>query len=177
MLKRAMKGELNLMGPAQAVAQELMSIPDFNQEDEGLFAYEKRLIKNIKKATLMTAGAAVQKLMMTLGKEQEILMNIADMASLAYVAESALLRTEKLIGIRGEEACASQIDMTRIYLNEAMDQVWLHGKEALNSFAEGDELRMMMMGLKRFTKTEPFNVKDARQRVAKVIIEKNKYAF
>ncbi|MNT01378.1 putative acyl-CoA dehydrogenase [compost metagenome] len=177
MLKRAMKGELNLMGPAQAVAQELMSIPDFNQEDEGLFAYEKRLIKNIKKATLMAAGAAVQKLMMTLGKEQEILMNIADMASLAYVAESALLRTEKLIGIRGEEACATQIDMVRIYLNEAMDQVWLHGKEALNSFAEGDELRMMMMGLKRFTKTEPFNVKDARQRVAKVVIEKNKYPF
>ncbi|MOA62715.1 putative acyl-CoA dehydrogenase [compost metagenome] len=67
--------------------------------------------------------------------------------------------------------------MVHIYLNEAMDQVWLHGKEALNSFAEGDELRMMMMGLKRFTKTEPFNVKDARQRVAKVVIEKNKYPF
>jgi alkylation response protein AidB-like acyl-CoA dehydrogenase len=177
MLKRAMKGELDLMTPAMNVAKELMEIPDFGNDDEGFFAAEKRALKNIKKATLMVAGAAVQKFMMTLAKEQEVLMNIADMASLAYVTESVLLRAEKLVGMKGEEASALQIDIARVYLHEALDQVWLHGKEAINSFAEGDEQRMMLMGLKRFTKIESFNVKEARQRIAKKMIEENKYCF
>ncbi len=177
LLKRAMKGELDLMTPAQAVAAELMSIPDFGEEDEALFAAEKKTLKNIKKAGLMIAGAAVQKLMMTLAKEQEILMNIADIIGLAYVAESTILRVEKLVSLRGEEAVAGQIDMMRIYLQEAVDAVSLAGKEALNSFAEGDELNMMLMGLRRFTKTAPFNIKDARQRVAKQLIEANKYCY
>lgn len=177
LLKRAMKGELDLMTPAQAVAGELMSIPDFGEEDDTLFATEKKTLKNIKKAGLMIAGAAVQKLMMTLAKEQEILMNIADMIGLAYVVESTILRVEKLVALRGEEAVSGQIDMMRIYLQEAVDAVNLAGKEALNSFAEGDELNMMLMGLRRFTKTAPFNIKDARQRVAKQLIEANKYCF
>lgn len=177
MLKRAMKGELDLMGPAQAVAAELMAIPEFGDVDTTLFAAEKKAIQNLKKATLMVAGSAVQKFMMTLAKEQEILMNIADMAGLTYVAESTLLRTEKLIAQKGEAACAVQLDMARIYLSETLDKVWLAGKEAINSFAEGDEQRMMLMGLKRFTKAEPYNTKDARQRVAKKLIEENKYCF
>lgn len=177
LLKRAMKGELDLMGPAQAVAAELMAIPDFGDADTSLFAAEKKSLQNLKKATLMVAGAAVQKFMLTLSKEQEILMNIADMAGLTYVAESTILRTEKLISQRGEAACALQLDMARIYLSETLDKVWLAGKEAINSFADGDEQRMMLMGLKRFTKAEPFNMKDARQRVAKKLIEENKYCF
>jgi alkylation response protein AidB-like acyl-CoA dehydrogenase len=177
LLKRAMKGELDLMTPAQAVAGELMAIPDFGEEDDALFAAEKKTLKNIKKAGLMIAGAAVQKLMMTLAKEQEILMNIADIIGLAYVAESTILRVEKLVALRGEEAVSGQIDMMRIYLQEAVDAVNLAGKEALNSFAEGDELNMMLMGLRRFTKTAPFNIKDARQRVAKQLIEANKYCY
>jgi len=177
MLKRAMKGELDLMTPATAVAAELMSIPDFGEEDDTLFAAEKKVLSNLKKATLMVAGAAVQKLMMTLSKEQEILMNIADMASYVYVLESALLRTEKLVHIRGEEACAGQLDLLRIYMVEAVDGIAKAGKEALWAFAEGDELRMMQVGLRRFTKVEPFNVKDARQRVAQQLIEANKYIF
>ncbi|MFC1223579.1 acyl-CoA dehydrogenase family protein [Pedobacter sp. BG31] len=177
MLKRAMKGELDLMTPATAVAAELMSIPDFGEEDDTLFAEEKKVLSNLKKATLMVAGAAVQKLMMTLSKEQEILMNIADMASYVYVLESALLRTEKLVHIRGEEACAGQLDLLRIYMVEAVDGIAKAGKEALWAFAEGDELRMMQVGLRRFTKVEPFNVKDARQRVAQQLIEANKYIF
>ncbi|MCX2494013.1 acyl-CoA dehydrogenase family protein [Pedobacter sp. PF22-3] len=177
MLKRAMKGELDLMTPATAVAAELMSIPDFGEEDDTLFAAEKKVLSNLKKATLMVAGAAVQKLMMTLSKEQEILMNIADMASYVYVLESALLRTEKLVHTRGEEACAGQLDLLRIYLVEAVDGIAKAGKEALWAFAEGDELRMMQVGLRRFTKVEPFNVKDARQRVAQQLIEANKYIF
>ena len=177
MLKRAMKGELDLMTPATAVAAELMSIPDFGEEDDTLFAAEKKVLSNLKKATLMVAGAAVQKLMMTLSKEQEILMNIADMASYVYVLESALLRTEKRVHTRGEEACAGQLDLLRIYLVEAVDGIAKAGKEALWAFAEGDELRMMQVGLRRFTKVEPFNVKDARQRVAQQLIEANKYIF
>jgi len=177
MLKRAMKGELDLMTPATAVAAELMSIPDFGEEDTTLFAAEKKVLSNLKKATLMVAGAAVQKLMMTLSKEQEILMNIADMASYVYVLESALLRTEKLASTRGEEAVAGQLDLLRIYLVEAVDGIAKAGKEALWAFAEGDEQRMMLVGLRRFTKVEPFNVKDARQRVAQQLIEANKYIF
>ncbi|MBB6238419.1 alkylation response protein AidB-like acyl-CoA dehydrogenase [Pedobacter sp. AK013] len=177
MLKRAMKGELDLMTPATAVAAELMSIPDFGEEDTTLFAAEKKVLSNLKKATLMVAGAAVQKLMMTLSKEQEILMNIADMASYVYVLESALLRTEKLVHTHGEEASAGQLDLLRIYLVEAVDGIAKAGKEALWAFAEGDEQRMMLVGLRRFTKVEPFNVKDARQRVAQQLIEANKYIF
>jgi hypothetical protein len=177
MLKRAMKGELDLMTPATAVAAELMSIPDFGEEDNTLFAAEKKTLQNLKKATLMVAGAAVQKLMMSLSKEQEILMNIADMASYVYVAESTLLRTEKLVSMKGEEACKGQLDMMRIYFVEAVDGVAKAGKEALWAFGEGDELRMMLVGLRRFTKMEPFNVKEARQNVAQQIIEANKYIF
>ncbi|HQT23490.1 MAG: acyl-CoA dehydrogenase [Sphingobacteriales bacterium 17-39-43] len=177
LLKRAMKGELDLMTPAQAVAGELMSIPDFGEEDNSLFAAEKRQLANLKKAGLMIAGAAVQKLMMTLSKEQEILMNIADIIGYIYVAESTILRVEKLVKLRGEEACAGQLDMMRIYLYQTVDKVSVAGKEALYSFAEGDELRMMLVGLRRFTKSEPFNIKETRQRVAKQLIDANKYCY
>ncbi|MDI1355787.1 MAG: acyl-CoA dehydrogenase family protein [bacterium] len=176
-LKRAMKGELDLMGPAQKVASELVGIPEMTEPDESLFAYEKKLISNYKKAILLVAGGAVQKLMTTLSKEQEVLMNIADMAIETYVAESVLLRVEKLISMKGEQACREQLAMARIYVNEACDNIWVNGKEALNSYAEGDELRMMLMGLKRFTKQEPFNMKAARQVVAEKLIDANKYCY
>lgn len=177
LLKRALKGELDLMGPAQAVASELMAIPDFGDLVDTLFAAEKKIIGNLKKTGLMIAGAAVQKLMMTLQKEQEILMNIADIIGSVYVAESTLLRVEKLVHIKGEENVGGQLDMARIFLHNTIDKVYLAGKEALNSFAEGDELKMMLVGLRRFTKAEPFNVKEARQRVAKELIEANQYCF
>ena len=177
LLKRALKGELDLMTPAQAVAAELMSIPDFGEEDNSLFAPEKRILANLKKAGLMIAGAAVQKLMMTLSKEQEILMNIADIIGYVYLAESTILRVEKLVKLRGEAACTGQLDMMRIYLYHTVDKVFIAGKEALYSFAEGDELRMMLVGMRRFTKSEPFNIKEARQRVAKQLIEANKYCY
>src|SRR5690606_18458612 len=177
LLKRAMKGELDLMGPAQQVAGELMSIPDFSEKDDVFFGYEKGLLQNLKKAGLMIAGAAVQKLMMTLSKEQEILMNIADIIGYVYMAESTLLRVEKLVAIKGEESVKGQIDIARVYLDSAVDHVYVAGKQALNSFAEGDELKMMLVGLRRFTKTEPFNSKEARQRIARQLIEANKYCY
>ena len=176
-LKRAMKGELDLMGPAQKVAAELVGIPEFAEPDTTLFAYEKKMVTNFKKAVLLTAGAAVQKLMATMSKEQEVIMNIADMAIEAYVAESILLRVEKLVSMRGEAACEVELAMMRSYVNSACDNIWVAGKEALNSFGDGDELRMMLMGLKRYTKQEPFNAKAARQTVAQKLIAENKYCF
>ncbi len=174
-LKRAMKGKLDLMGPAMSVQSELMSIPDFGSEEEGAFAKEKKAIANFKKCILMVAGAAVQKLMMTLSKEQEILMNIADMAIITYHAESALLRLEKLTALKGEAATSIQADIVKTYIYDAADAINKAGKDALNSFAEGDELRMMNIGLKRFTKVEPFNTKDARRRICAQLVADNGY--
>jgi alkylation response protein AidB-like acyl-CoA dehydrogenase len=176
-LKRAMKGKLDLMGPAMAVSKELMSIPEFGNEDEGAFAAERKAIVNAKKAILMVAGAAVQKLMMKLSDEQEILMNIADMAMETFVAESTLLRVIKMVDKNGEAASQVYIDMMRCYLNDAVDKTNKAGKEAINGFAEGDEQRMMLLGLKRFTKAQPFNSKDARRRIAGRLIADNKYAL
>ena len=177
MLKRAMKGKLDLMGPAMAVSKELMSIPEFGNDDEAPFAKERKAIVNMKKAILMVAGAAVQKLMMKIQDEQEILMNIADMAIETFVAESTLLRVMKVADKEGEAASQLKIDMMHCNLNDAMDKVNKAGKEAINGFAEGDEQRMMLLGLKRFTKMEPFNSKDARRRIADKLIAENKYPW
>ncbi|GAB3323920.1 acyl-CoA dehydrogenase family protein [Larkinella ripae] len=177
-LKRTMKGELDLMGPATAVAKEIMSIPDFGaDENETLFAAEKKVLRNLKKAILMVAGAAVQKLMMKLSDEQEILMNLADMVIEVYVAESVLLRVEKLIGTKGESGVALQKDLALVYLHEAVEKINNAGRAAISSFAESDELRVMLMGLKRFTKIEPLNLKETRRRIADAMIAENKYIF
>ncbi len=174
-LKRAMKGQLDLMGPAMGVQKELMSIPDFGSEDEAPFAKEKKAIANFKKCILMVAGAAVQKLMMTLSKEQEILMNIADMSILTYHAESALLRLEKLSKTKSEAELAVQTAIVKTYIYDAADAINKAGKDALNSFAEGDELRMMHIGLKRFTKVDPFNTKEARRTICAQLVADDAY--
>ncbi len=174
-LKRAMKGQLDLMGPAMGVQKELMSIPDFGSEDEAPFAKEKKAIANFKKCILMVAGAAVQKLMMTLSKEQEILMNIADMSILTYHAESALLRLEKLSKTKSEAELAVQTAIVKTYIYDAADAINKAGKDALNSFAEGDELRMMHIGLKRFTKVDPFNAKEARRTICAQLVADDAY--
>jgi alkylation response protein AidB-like acyl-CoA dehydrogenase len=176
-LKKAMKGELDLMGPAQAVAGELMSIPDFEDPSDELFATEKKYIANFKKALLMVAGTAAQKLMMQLSKEQEILMNIADIANDIYVAESTLLRVEKMIKNKGEEGTAVYKAIAQTYIFDAADRIHVSGKNALMAFVAEDELTMMLMGLKRFTKVAPFNTKDARQLIANTLIDKNEYCL
>lgn len=176
-LKRAMGGRLDLMGPAMAVQKELMSIPDFGAADEAPFAREQKLVANLKKAILMTAGAAVQKLMMKIESEQEVLMNLADMAIETFNAESVLLRVMKMTAANGEEASRLHQDIMRTYLYDAADRVNKAGKDAINSFAEGDEQRMILMGLKRFTKADPFNSKDARRRIADKMIAEGRYCF
>ncbi len=178
LLKRAMKGELDLMGPAQSIAKEIMSIPSFDNDGaDEIFFEEKKVLKNLKKAALMIAGAAVQKFMMKLSHEQEILMNVADMIIEIYAAESALLRVEKQIGIKGEEAVSLQKDMVMVYLHSAVAKCNVVGREAITAFAEGDELRVMLMGLKRFTKIEPTNLKDVRRRIADAMLAEGKYIF
>jgi alkylation response protein AidB-like acyl-CoA dehydrogenase len=174
-LKRAMKGQLDLMGPAMNVQKELMSIPDFGDEDDAPFAKEHKAIANFKKCILMVAGAAVQKLMMTLSKEQEILMNIADMSIITYHAESALLRLEKLSKSKSEAELAVQTAIVKTYIYDAADAINKAGKDALNSFADGDELRMMHIGLKRFTKVDPFNTKEARRTICAQLVADDGY--
>jgi alkylation response protein AidB-like acyl-CoA dehydrogenase len=177
LFKKAMKGELDLMSAVMGVQKELTGIPEFGEEDSTLFAAEKKAIANMKKVVLMAGGAAAQKYMDKLANEQEILMNLADVCIYTYMAESVLLRVEKLVSIKGEEACKIQVDIVRTYLNDALDKVNIAGKNAVNAMADGDMQRMMLMGVKRFTKAAPFNTKDARRRIAAALIDANQYAF
>jgi len=177
LLKRAMKGQLDLMTHAQKVASELFDLPTFNDPTGELFENESKYVKNFKKAVLMVAGSAVQKLMMTLSKEQEILMNIADMIILTYSAESTLLRVKKLAGLKGEENITDQIAIAKTYIYDAADKINKYGKDALTAFAEGDDLSIQLMGLKRFTKTKPLNTKKLRQQIALALIDKNDYCY
>lgn len=177
-LKRAMKGELDVLAQAQAVAKELMSVPDFSAPDYSeFFAAEKALLKGMKKAILMVAGAAAQKFGAKFAEEQEIMMYLADMLIEVFVSESVLLRVEKLVQLRGEKACQTEKDLALLYLHESLDVFTKAGKDAVNAFATGDEQRAMLMGLRRFTKIDPINKKEACQRIAQVLIEKNEYPF
>ena len=177
LIRKAMKGELDLMGPAMKVAGELMSIPEVGEEIVGVFANEYKYLEGYKKAVLMIAGSAVQKLMQTLSKEQEVLMNIADIVILIYQAESVLLRVDKMVQEKGEATAAAQIAMVKTFFYDASSKIEKAGKDALNTFTDGDELRMMLMGLKRFTKTEAFNPRDSRHLIASKMIESNGYCF
>ena len=176
-LRRAMKGELDLMGPAMKVAGELMSIPEIKEPSNTPLGDEKNMLEGFKKTILMVAGSAVQKLMQTLAKEQEVLMNIADIAIWTYLAESVYLRVQKKIDSQGEAACEHNIAITKTYFYDTADRIAKAAKDAIQSFAEGDEARMMLMGLKRFTKTQEFNPKAARQTIAQKLIADGKYDF
>ena len=176
-LKRALKGELDLMGPAMKIQGELMSVPSADSTDDSLFAQEKKYIANFKKSVLLIAGVAVQRFLNKIGEEQEILINIADMIIDTYISESVLLRTEKLVLLKVENENSEKPAMMRVFVNDAADRIFKNGKEATNAFAAGDEQKMLLLGLKRFTKTEPFNAKEARRYIAEKLIEKNGYCF
>ncbi len=179
LVRKAMGGQIDLMTPAMAVQKELMSVPSFGGDDsEGvLFAAEKKAIANAKKAILMTAGAAFQKLMQKLKEEQEIVMDIADMIALVFTAESTLLRAEKIQTMKGEAEAALYVAMARVYLSDALEKINVHGKHALAAFTEGDEQRIMLMGLKRYTKMDVVNTKALRRQIAAKLIEENQYCF
>ncbi len=170
LLKKAMKGEIDLIGPAMKVQQEIMSIPDFGAaQEEGFLAAEVKKLAQLKKAFLMVSGAAVQKLMMRIEEEQEIMMFLADILIEIYVAESTLLRTMKLASQKGESSVNLEKNATILYLHLATEKIAFSARQALQSFATGDELKMMMMGLKRFTKQEPVNVTQLRREIVKAL--------
>ena len=178
LVKKAMSGKIDLFTPAMAVQKELMSVPDFSTPDaEDAFGTERKAVQNVKKAILMVAGAAVQKFMQDLEKEQEIMMDLSDMLIELFACESVLLKTQKLIGMRGAEACALQIDLTKVYISDALERINLSGKHAITAFNDGDTLRIMLMGLKRFTKLDSFNTTAARRRIAEKLIAENGYCF
>ncbi len=177
LVKRSMKGRIDLMGPALAVQKDLMSIPSFGEEEEGLLVKERKAIEQAKKAILMIAGSAVQKFMQKLGDEQEIIMNITDMAIEVFTAESAILRTLKVANQKGEEAVKYLAKMTSVYVSDALERINLYGKHAVAAFAEGDELKLLQLGLKRYTKFDPINTIALRREIADKMIEEEKYCF
>ncbi|WP_438966320.1 acyl-CoA dehydrogenase family protein [Flavobacterium sp.] len=179
LVKKAMKGHVDLLGPAMAVAEELMGIPSFDVPDYSeLFAEEKEMVAKLKKVFLMVAGSAVQKYGAELESHQQLLMAASDILIEIYMAESTILRTEKLAKKEGADKVQEQIAMAQLYLYHAVDIVNQKGKEGIVSFSEGDEQRMMLMGLKRFTKyTNMPNVIGLREKIAAKLIAENKYAF
>ncbi len=177
-LKKGFHGDLDLMSPAMQVQHELASIPTISPNgDSGTFTKEKIVIANLKKTALMIAGAALQKLMERLKEEQEILMHLSDMLIEIFVAESALLRADKLFRIKRTAINDPRCTLARIYLYHAVEMVERSAKETIYAFSEGDELRMLLLGLKRFMKTEPYNLKEARREIANLMLEKNDYPF
>lgn len=180
LLKRAMKGQVDMVGPAWEVQKELASMPSFESTD-GLYAEEKKALKDFKKVILMTAGAAVKMQMegqLDIKEEQEITMNVADMMIDAFVAESLLLRVERLAEMPGKPNDQSVYEaMLKVYFNDATSRVGKAASDAIASFAEGDLLKTFLMGVKRFTKYAPVNVKNARRLIADRLIEANGYCL
>jgi len=179
LIKKAFKGHVDLLGPATKVQEELMGIPSFDTPDfSELFAEEKGILINLKKAFLMVAGGAVQKYGPDLDSHQQLLMAAADILIEIYMAESTILRTEKLVKKEGEAKVPEQIAMAKLYLYHAVDIIAQKGKESIISFAEGDEQRMMLMGLRRFTKyTNMPNIVALRETITTKLVAENQYCF
>jgi alkylation response protein AidB-like acyl-CoA dehydrogenase len=177
LLKKAMKGTLDLMTPAQKIQEDLMAIPDFGEQDDSDFSVVFSAVENMKKAILLVAGTAVQKYMTKLAKEQEIIMNISDMIIQAYASESVALRVKKLSGTMNEDEISSYMDIMNTWIYDSADRIHTSGKAAINSMSESDEQRILLMGLKRYTKVRPFNTIGARRRIADRMIATGSYPF
>ena len=179
LLKKAMRGEIDLMTPAMEVGKSLMAIPSFDTPDySALFAEEKAVLGNLKKAFLMIAGKAVETFGMELEKHQQLILAAAEVLIEIYMAESALLKAEKVALMKSEAEAEGQIAVAKLNLYNAVNKTGDMGREAIAYFSEGDEQRMMMMGLKRFTKyTNMPNVIELRKAIARIVIENNKYCF
>ncbi|SHM31048.1 Acyl-CoA dehydrogenase [Cyclobacterium lianum] len=178
LLKRAMKGELAIMDAGKQVGEELKAVPDFTSRDYSApLSREKAILQNLKKVFLMIGGQAAKNLGDQLESEQEIMMHLADIMIEIYAAESTLLRTEKLLSEKGTEAVKTHLAASRVYLYEAVDKINVAGKEAIYAFTSGDEQKLLLMGLKRFTKTDAVNTKMLRREVADALIAEGRYFF
>lgn len=176
-LKKGTTGEIDLMSSVKRVAKELLTLPTFENTSKGLFTEEKKVLNNLKKAVLLVAGSVSEKLGNKIATEQEVMMNIADMIIETYVLESALLKTEKLVMKNGEKNTAEQIAMCINFQHQSVEKISKNGKEALYAISEGDEQKILLLGLKRFTKINASNLKENRRLIAKKLIETNKYCF
>jgi len=152
LIKRSMKGRINLMGPAMAIQKELMSVPEFG-------------------------GMAVQRFMQKLADEQEVIMDLTDMLIEVYTSESAILRTQKLASMKNETELQPYIEMTQAYVSDSLERINLYGKHAISAFSEGDEQKLLTLGLKRFTKFGLVNTTKLRRNIANRLIEANGYCF
>jgi alkylation response protein AidB-like acyl-CoA dehydrogenase len=177
LVRRALKGEIDFMTHALAVQKELMSVPATSEGGSGLLSKEMQYIANAKRAVLMVAGAAAQKLMTKLEQEQEIVMNVADMMISCFAMEAAVLRARKIASAQGETEAIPYINMAQVFCDSTMEAINIAGKEAITAFGEGDELRMMLLGLKRFTKTDPVNTKSLRREIAGKLIKAGAWCF
>jgi hypothetical protein len=179
LVKKGMKGHVDLLGPAMKVADELVGIPSFDIPDYSeLFSEEKELLGKLKKVFLMVAGSAVQKFGPQLEEHQQVLMAASDILIEIYMIESSILRTEKNAKRFGEDSQETQIAMTRLNLFNAVEKISTKAKEGIVSFAEGDEQRIMLMGLKRFTKYANMpNVVALRNQIAEKMTAENEYCF
>ena len=176
-LKKGTTGEIDLMSSVKRVAKELLTLPTFENTSKGLFTEEKKVLNNLKKAVLLVAGSVSEKLGNKIATEQEVMMNIADMIIETYVLESALLKTEKLVMKNGKKNTAEQIAMCINFQHQSVEKISKNGKEALYAISEGDEQKILLLGLKRFTKINASNLKENRRLIAKKLIETNKYCF
>ena len=172
LIKKTMKGELDLLKPAMAIGKELMGIPSFEVPDYSAYMSEERaILHNLKKVFLMVAGAALQKYMMEIEKQQHLLLNASEILNQIYMAESAVLRAEKHFDTDSVQAA-----MARLNLYKAVEAITTAAKEGIVSFAEGDEQRMMLSGLRRFTKyTNMPNVVALTEKVAAHFVDKGSY--
>jgi len=179
LLKKAFKGDIDLITPATEVGKSLMDIPSFEFPDYTvLFSEEKEMIAKLKKVFLMIAGKAVQTFGMELEKHQQLILASAEVLIEIYMAESALLKAEKVVDMTSEKEAKGQVAMAKLNLSNAVNTISEKGKEAIVYIAEGDEQRMMLMGLKRFTKyTNIPNVIVLRKEIAAILIDQNKYCF
>ncbi|MBV6429456.1 MAG: putative acyl-CoA dehydrogenase [Haliscomenobacter sp.] len=179
LFKRAMKGAIDLVGPAWAVQKELASMPSM-EAVTGAYGEEKKALEDFKKIVLMTAGAAAKMQMdgkLNLKEAQEVLMSVADMLIELFVAESLLLRVEKLSSMETPIDQDTYDAILQTYFHDAGFRIQKSSTDALTAFAEGDLLRTFLMGLKRFSKYPPRNVMSLRRKIASALIEANAYCF
>jgi alkylation response protein AidB-like acyl-CoA dehydrogenase len=173
-MRKALKGELPLLEKAQGLQEELLMMMPEEIGDEAL-AQEKVLVKNAKKIGLLVAGLAAQRFGTKLEQEQEILVNIADIASNVFGMESALLRTEKAIARNGEEKEKQKILYTEVFCQEAFAEIEKDAKEILLAAVEGDNQRMMLSALRKLTRSTPYNIIAKKREVSEKLIDAERY--
>ena len=176
-LKKAMKGELPLMQAGMKIMEEVMSFPSFDEEEETLLSVEKKIIANAKKAALLCAGVAVQKYMTKINDEQEIMAGLADAIMEIYAMESTLLRTLKIAECKDEKSAEYQIDATKVFVNDAVQRLEISCRNILATISSGDDLRMQLSALKRFTKIMPINTVEIRRKIAQKVSQDEAYIF